>query len=123
MLQWMERERQKLGAQGEVTSAASGSRIRKMEAQRWSSDAAPAIKEVNPEVSPKKEKSKQLEEVATRKDAPSIEAKGGFVMCDIEGEQRPVRVKAPPQKRTAVIRVEPAETQDDVPGQQGFERT
>ena len=32
-------------------------------------------------------------------------------MCEIGGEQ-PVRVKAPPQKRRAVIRVESAETQE-----------
>ena len=39
----------------------------------------------------------------------------------VEGEQQPVRVKAPPPKRRAVIRVESAETQDYVSGQQGFE--
>ena len=42
-------------------------------------------------------------------------------MCEIEGEQKPERSKAPPQKRRAVIRVESAETQDCVSGQQAFE--
>ena len=49
-----------------------------------------------------------------------MEGEGGFVKCEIKGEQRPVRVKAPPQKRRVVIRVESAETQDYVSGQQGF---
>ena len=39
---------------------------------------------------------------------------GGFVICEIGGELQPVRVKAPPQKRRAVIRVELAETQNYV---------
>ena len=39
----------------------------------------------------------------------------------MKGEQQPVRAKAPPQKRRAVIRVESAETQDFVSEQQGLE--
>ena len=42
-------------------------------------------------------------------------------MFEIGGEQHVVRVEAPPLKRGVVIRVESAETQDHVPGQQGFE--
>ena len=50
---------------------------------------------------------------------------GEFVVCDlIEGigkEQNAARVKAPPQKRRAVIRVQSAETQEYVSEQQGLE--
>ena len=47
--------------------------------------------------------------------------KGACVMCERGGEQQPVRVKAPPQKRRVVIRVESAETQDCVSGLRGLE--
>ena len=108
------REREKLATKGEVTSAASGSRNPEMDAEHWSAEVAPAIKEVMREVSLIKEKSQQFEEVASRKGAASTEAEGGSEMCETEGEQQPVRVKAPPQKGRAVIRVESAETQDYV---------
>ena len=37
------------------------------------------------------------------------------------GEQSPARIKAPPQKRRSVVRVESAEAQDYVSRQQGLE--
>ena len=80
MPKWMEGE--KLAAKGEVSSAESGSRNPEIDAERLSAEVAPAMKEVSEEVSPIKEKSKQFEQVATRKDAPSIEAEGGFVLCE-----------------------------------------
>ena len=50
---------------------------------------------------------------------------GEFVVCEqieeIGQEQSPARVKAPPQKRRAVIRVESAETQDYVSEPQWLE--
>ena len=54
------------------------------------------------------QKSKDVEEVTAVKAAQSTEVEGGFVACEIERELPPVRVKAPPQKRRAVIRVESA---------------
>ena len=59
----------------------------------------PAIKEVSEEVLPMEKKSRKFEEVAAGKDVTSTEAEGCFVMCEIGGEQQPVRSKAPPQKR------------------------
>ena len=50
---------------------------------------------------------------------------GDFVVCEhleeFGGEQSPTRIKAPPQKRRAVIRVESVETQDYVSEPQGLE--
>ena len=92
-----------------------------MEAEHWSAEVAPVIKKVNEEVSPTEEKSPDNDEVATGKDVPSTETEGGFVMCEIGGEQQSVRVEAPPQKRRVVISVESDETQDYVSGQRGFE--
>ena len=58
--------------------------------------------------------------VTVVKDVHSTEMEGRYVMFEHTGEvgeeQQPVRVKAPPQKRRAVIRVESAETQDYVSG-------
>ena len=65
-----------------------------METERWSAEAALAIKEVDEEVSPTEERNKQGQDVAARKDAPSMESEGGFVMCEISREQQPVRVKS-----------------------------
>ena len=71
------------------------------------------------------QESKGVEEVTAMKDVQSTEMEGGFVMCEhteeIGEEQRPARIKAPPQKRRAVIRLESAEAQDPVSGQQGLE--
>ena len=68
---------------------------------------------------------KGIEEVTAVKDVQSTEMEGGYVMCEHIGEvgeeQQPVRGKAPPQKRTAVTRVESADTQDYLSGQQGLE--
>ena len=71
---------EKLAARGEVTSAVSASRNPEMEAERWSAEIAPAMKVVNEEVSPIEQESKNIEEVAAGKDAPSIEEEGGFVL-------------------------------------------
>ena len=118
----MEEGREKLAAEGEVTSTTgSGSRNPEMEAERWCAEVVPAIKEVSEEVLPMEKKSRKFEEVAAGNDVPSTEAEGCFVMCEIGGEQQPVRFKAPPQKRRGVIRVESAETQDCVSGKQWFE--
>ena len=69
--------------------------------------------------------SRGIEEVAAVKDVQGTGMEGGFVMCERMGEvgeeRQPVRVKAPVWKRRAVIRVESAETQDTVSGQQGVE--
>ena len=50
---------------------------------------------------------------------------GGFVVCERIGKagekRQPVKVKTPPQKRRAVIRVGSAETEECVSGQQGLE--
>ena len=62
-----------------------------------------------------------IKEVTVVKDVQSTGMEGGYVMCEIGGEQQPVSVKAPPQKRRVVIRVESTEAQDYVSGQQGFE--
>ena len=43
----------------------------------------------------------------------SIEAEGGFIICEVE-EQQAVRVEAQLPKRRSVIRVESEETQDYV---------
>ena len=124
MPKWMEGV-EKLASECEVTrTAGSGSRNPEMEAERLSAEVTPAKSEDDEKVLPMEEavdcsqESKRIEEVTAGKHAPSTEMEGGFVMCEIGGEQQPVRVKAPPQKRRAVIRVESAETQDYVSGQQ-----
>ena len=79
----MEGGREKLAAKGEVSrTARSGSRNPEMEAKRLST-VTPVIREVNEKVLPMEEESKNIEQVAAGKDAPSTEMEGGFVMCDI----------------------------------------
>ena len=50
-------------------------------------------------------KIKESKKLPSWKDVQSTEMEGDYVMCEIgeTGEQQPVRVKAPPQKRRAVI--------------------
>ena len=96
-----------LSAQG---TAGSGSRTPEMEAERLSAEAMPVKSEVDEKVLPLEEaldcsqESQGIEDVTAVKAAQRTEMEGGFVMCEITGEQQPVRVKAPPQKRRAVIR-------------------
>ena len=120
--------RENLAAEGEVTrTAGSGSQNLELEAARLSAEVTPAKSEDDKSVLPmdgavdRSQNRKRSEEVTVGNDAPSTEVEGGFVMCEIGGEQQPVRVKAPPQKRRVVARAESAETQDHVSGQQGLE--
>ena len=108
------REREKLAAEGAVTrTAANGSRKHEMEADCWSAEIAPVMREVDEEVSPSEQKSKTLKKLRLGKMTRALK-------CET-GEQHSVRVKAPPQKRRAVRRVESAETEDYVSVQQGLE--
>ena len=66
-------------------------------------------------------KAKESKKLPPVKMLKALKWKEVFVMCEIGAEQQLVRVKAPPQKRRAVIRVESVETQDYVSGQQGLE--
>ena len=78
----MDGAREKLPAECEVTrTAGSGSRNPEMEAERWSAEVEPVIKEVDEEVLPMEEVSRQFEEVVAGKDVPSTEAEGGF--CNV----------------------------------------
>ena len=93
-------------------TAGSGSRTPEIEAERMFGEVTNAKSEDNERVLPMEEardcsqKSKDVEEVTAVKDAQSTEVEGGFVACEIGGELQPVRVKAPPQKRRTVIRVD-----------------
>ena len=64
---------------------------------------------------------KGIKEATVVKDVQISELEGSCVMCEFGGEQLAARVKAPSQKIRAVIRAEPAETQDYVSGLQALE--
>ena len=85
----------------------------------------PKVKQEEKEAANRSQESKGFEEVTAMKDAQSTEMEGGLVMCEHRRncgeEQSPARIKAPPQKKRAVIRLESAETEDCVSGQQGLE--
>ena len=70
-------------------------------------------------------KSKGTEETIFVGDGQNYGMEVEFVVCErveeIGKEQKSTQVKAPPQTRRAVIRVESAETQDKVSEPQGFE--
>ena len=108
-------------------TAGSGSRNPEMEAERLYAKVSPAESEDDEKALPLEEAAECrqegtiIEEVTAGKDVPSTEMEGCFVMYEIEGEQQLVRVKAPPQKRRAVIRVESAETQDCISEKQGLQ--
>ena len=138
---------------GVTRIAVSGSRTSEIEAKRFSADvddcrvdaaiAGRAITWKAMEVSAKNEAegkvssvdeevgrnqgSKGAEEATAVGDDHNSRMEGKFVVCEqIEEngkEQSPARVKAPPQTRKAVIRVESAETQDYVSEQQGLDET
>ena len=73
------------------------------------------------------QESKGTEETTAVGDDHNSRMEEGFVVCEhIEEmwkERSPARVKAPPQKRRAVIRVESAHTQDYVSEPHGLEET
>ena len=111
----MERGREKPTAKGEVTlTAGSGSQAPDREAKLLSAEANYRLRAMKILA-----KSEAEEKVVPMKEAvdcsPSSEMEGGYVLCEIGGEQQPVRVKAPPQKIRAVIGAESAEAQDRMP--------
>ena len=102
--------RAELAVKGGVTSTASGSQNLDMKADCWSAERSTISKEGDKEASLTKTKSTNVEEAVAGEEASSMEAEGGFMMCEVE-EQQMVRVEERSQKRRAVIRVESEETQ------------
>ena len=133
----MEEGREKDTAEGDVTRiAVSGSRTSEIETEvlsgdvddrRVTKDAAVAGSEFTRKTmevfTPENEAEGKVTSVDENDHNSGME--GEFVVCElVEGfakEQKPARVKTPPQKRRAVIRVESAETQEYVSEQQGLE--
>ena len=59
----------------------------------WSSESATVLKEGDKEALPTTTKSTNVEEAVVGKEASSMEAGGGFIICEVE-EQQAVRVEA-----------------------------
>ena len=113
--------KEKLATKGGDTSTASRSRNPDIEANRWSAEMVPVMKEVEEEVSPIEAECQTFQEAATGKDSSSTERMEASKCVKLE--QQSVRVEAQPQIRRAVICVESGETQDYAHVPQQMERS
>ena len=107
------RERKPTARSGVTRTAGCGSQAPEMEAKLLSAEAncrqmateMLAKSEAEGKVVPMKEavdcsqNNKGIKEATIVKDVQTSEMEGGYVMCEIGGEQQPVRFKAPPQKK------------------------